>query len=105
MAESESQGLVASRPLTTTTGSSSRCIRIHTDVDNDNDIPIWALIEVNGELLEPKNDENAVDIDETTTTTTTLAEGRRIRMDPDYMELGAVHFVDQQVGTARRGSL
>ena len=105
MAESESQGLVASRPLTTTTSSSSsRCIRIHTGVDNDNsnDIPIWALIEVNGELLEPKNDENAGDIDETTTTT--LAEERRIRMDPDYRELGAVHFVDQQVGTAR-GSL
>ena len=79
-------------------------IPIRTEEDDD-DIPIWAMIEVNGELLEPKNDKD--DGDENSgavvrtrmeeNDTTDEAKSSRMTMDPESIELGAVHFVDDKV--------
>jgi len=52
--------------------------------EEDGGIPIWALIEVNGELLPPK-DENCE------------TAGNNDLVEPESIELGAVHFVDKVI--------
>lgn len=64
-------------------------IPIHTTATtDDDDIPIWAMIEVNGELLEPKHEED----ENSQAVRTSVMTG-----DPESIELGAVHFVDDKV--------
>ena len=85
-------------------------IPIRTEEDDD-DIPIWAMIEVNGELLEPRNDKDDGDENSGAVVRTRMeendtmavvarmdeAKSSRMTIDPESIELGAVHFVDDQV--------
>ena len=79
-------------------------IPIRTEEDDD-DIPIWAMIEVNGELLEPKTDKDDGDENsgavrtrmEENDTTDETKSSRMTIIDPESIELGAVHFVDDKV--------
>jgi len=75
---------MADTTMTTATGSPSsvtapRTTYLPIKTGKDSDIPNWAMIEVNGELLEPRNsssDDNEL-------------------LEPESIELGAVHFVDE----------
>ena len=72
------------------------CVPILPHGDDDDDaIPAWAMIEVNGELLAPRDHENRHHEASNNQNSNDDTDDASLLIQPDSIELGAVHFVNQ----------